>query len=536
MKDSTSPAFSEILWWVSAVKLPPLKTVFVFTLVVVSSVSSIAAFPLLGAALNQLISSQEVASTAVMLSVSAICLPLVCALAVNWMVKTLQLDLMEESRVLIVREASSWRAHRHRTGQLYSDTKDWWFRECVNQATSLLSIRLSALIAFLYLLNWNPWIAVLSLAANIVNGYFFQRWMDASLDAHDLDSHASRDLVHAALNDKSGELLNYRAFSFISGLYSHHAFRAISKISHLRSKHSLSLLGSNILVVAVLLLAMGTVIADISNGMEDIGSLAAIFPLMFALEGAGPAGDAGVSVHRSHRIIARINDESSADSPMPVFDQDPHGRLVCKDVSLHVHGRTILNRINFEIAAGTLNVIVGPNGAGKTSLLRVIANLQAPSEGTVSLPSSPIKVHQDPMRWPLPLAKSTLSSSTPFTDVVQQFELTELSPEKGLSGGQWQKLAIARAIAHLDAERKILLLDEPFSALDSNSEPLFIDNVVSLFERHPDVIILMSTHRTGILDHAQNVLFMKEGELKAIGTHTELLSSNGEYRDFLEKD
>ena len=66
--------------------------------------------------------------------------------------------------------------------------------------------------------------------------------MDASLDAHDLDSHASRDLVHAALNDKSGELLNYRAFSFVSGLYSHHAFRAISKISHLRSKHSLSLL------------------------------------------------------------------------------------------------------------------------------------------------------------------------------------------------------------------------------------------------------------------------------------------------------
>lgn len=81
-----------------------------------------------------------------------------------------------------------------------------------------------------------------------------------------------------------------------------------------------------------------------------------------------------------------------------------------------------------------------------------------------------------------------------------------------------------------------MLLDEPFSALDSSSEPLLIDNVVSLFERHPDAIILMSTHRTGILDHAQNVLFMKEGELKAIGTHSELLSSNGEYRDFLKKD
>lgn len=177
-------------------------------------------------------------------------------------------------------------------------------------------------------------------------------------------------------------------------------------------------------------------------------------------------------------------------------------------------GVEAIQRLDFTIGAGELVCIVGPSGAGKTTLLRTIAGLLAPTEGSVALDGSTIL---GPPRGMAVVLQEYGRSLFPWLSVEQNVELP--LKEKGLkkaerrrlvsealhavglgdvphsypwqlSGGMQQRVAIARAVAY---EPQVLLMDEPFAAVDAQTRAELEDLVRSLWKRL-GVTVLFVTH------------------------------------------
>ncbi len=185
----------------------------------------------------------------------------------------------------------------------------------------------------------------------------------------------------------------------------------------------------------------------------------------------------------------------NGDTPAAVL-QPPE--ILLEDVTLRLGGRTILDRITLEIAAREFLCVIGASGSGKTSLLRVIAGLYATTEGRVMLGGEPVTgpsrrvaiVFQDYSRALLPwrtaagnVALALEAMNMPRGERADRIHTllgkvglanhADKYPTQ-LSGGMQQRLQIARALAQ---DASVLLMDEPFGALDAMTRQTLQDEV-----------------------------------------------------------
>jgi ABC-type Fe3+/spermidine/putrescine transport system ATPase subunit len=152
--------------------------------------------------------------------------------------------------------------------------------------------------------------------------------------------------------------------------------------------------------------------------------------------------------------------------------------IALRSVTKRTGGSDVLRDVSLEIAAGESLALLGPSGAGKTTLLRLVAGLEAPDSGQVLLGGREAArvpprergigmVFQDLALWPYHSVEAHLRevAQGPVSDLLGQFELRGLERRRPheLSGGEKQRLALARAVA---GRPRVLLLDEPFSNLD----------------------------------------------------------------------
>ena len=170
-------------------------------------------------------------------------------------------------------------------------------------------------------------------------------------------------------------------------------------------------------------------------------------------------------------------------------------------------GREVFSDLDFEVASGEVLAIIGPNGAGKTSLLRLVAGLILPADGSIDLEGGEDELtlsdqahylgHRDAMK-PALSVEENLSFWRDFLggdgnlseclDTVGLDHATHL-PAAYLSAGQRRRLSIARLLA---ARRPIWLLDEPTSALDVAGQALFVDVINDHLARGG--LVMAATH------------------------------------------
>ena len=219
----------------------------------------------------------------------------------------------------------------------------------------------------------------------------------------------------------------------------------------------------------------------------------------------------------------------------------------------------VLKNINLDVKAGEIVAFVGKSGSGKTTLVNLLARFFNTDEGKITVNGVNIKnIHLDIYRNKFAIVPQetflfggTIKENISFgknvsdeeiilaakmanaynfiqEDLPNKFE-TEVG-ERGalLSGGQKQRLAIARALIK---NPEIMILDEATSALDSESEKLVQEALDSLMEGRTTFVI---AHRLSTIVRADKIVVMENGEIKEMGTHSELITMNGIYKNLYD--
>ena len=260
---------------------------------------------------------------------------------------------------------------------------------------------------------------------------------------------------------------------------------------------------------------------------------------------------AKVSLTALDRIRAR------AAQVIPASDQDlSEGAVKLKGVTFaYGDDPAVLHEIDLCLAPGEVVALVGRNGAGKTTLVTLLAGLHAPTAGAIRFPVAAeawrdqvAVLFADFVRFPLSLRDNVLLGAPDHADeagvaraltlagaqdLVTSLPLgadTVLSKEfpggVDLSGGQWQKVALARAIYAAQHGRRLLIMDEPTAHLDAAQETDFYDRVVRTLS---GVTIVMISHRLSTVRSADRIVLLDAGRVVEQGTHADLMAARASY-------
>lgn len=221
----------------------------------------------------------------------------------------------------------------------------------------------------------------------------------------------------------------------------------------------------------------------------------------------------------------------------------------------------VIRGLSFSLQAGEKLALVGENGAGKTTLVKLLARLYQPTEGTIYLDDVDINeyngasyhqsigvIFQDYMRYYLSaqenIAVGNISEKENLSLIENAAEASladrviENLPEKynqmlgrrfhqgkDLSGGEWQKIALARAYMK---DAQLVILDEPTATLDARAEFEAFERFAQLTTGKTAVII---SHRFSTVRMADRILVLKDGKILELGSHDELLANKGLYAE-----
>jgi len=223
--------------------------------------------------------------------------------------------------------------------------------------------------------------------------------------------------------------------------------------------------------------------------------------------------------------------------------------------------KSTVEDINLTINPGEMLVLVGENGAGKTTLGKLLGRLYDPTSGTIAWNGKDLRsyslayvrsriavVMQDYARFPSTVRENvgfgdllSLSDDSAINEAISEAGISakvnslaagletplgkQLEDGIDLSGGQWQRIAIARALMRLSTA-EMLIFDEPTAALDPKTE----HEIYSIFRQiAAGKTTIVISHRLGLAKIADRIAVMENGKIAEIGTHDELIASNGIY-------
>jgi ATP-binding cassette, subfamily B, bacterial len=285
--------------------------------------------------------------------------------------------------------------------------------------------------------------------------------------------------------------------------------------------------------------------------------------LNWALDTASSPVAALIRVESAMAMIGALTTAAASLSTAPVAGSDKGPTIVFDNVTFAYEqesGRKILKGLNLEIPGGTSMAIVGINGAGKTTLAKVLCRLYDPSDGQIQIDGKPLTaiqpnawrnrvtaVFQDFVRFELPLRTNVAPQGARDADI--HAALVDAGAEhladgnldtvlsKGypggtdLSGGQWQRIALARTLCAVRQGASVVLLDEPTAQLDVRGEAEIFERLLT---KTKGCTIILISHRFSTVRLADRICVLEHGEVVELGSHDELMARGGRYRTMFE--
>ena len=303
----------------------------------------------------------------------------------------------------------------------------------------------------------------------------------------------------------------------------------------------------------------------------DLRTLATVVPMLAVTMSAGSVSVSDLTLAWSladlpdvdsleEELVAGQGELSGSRDPQDL----PRRAVVFENVSFRYPSgsRDVLAELGLELAAGTSTAVVGVNGAGKSTLVSLLSRLRDPTGGRIAVDGVDVRdlaparwqravavVPQEPVRYPVSAYANVAfgawehrddragveeaARTSGFLDVVGTLPdgwdsvlARELPGGVDLSGGQWQRLALARALFATRHGARLLVLDEPTAALDVRSEARFYEHFLEITGGLTTVVI---SHRFATVRRADAICVLDGGRITERGTHDELVALGGTY-------
>ncbi|MEB6243533.1 ABC transporter ATP-binding protein/permease [Staphylococcus gallinarum] len=484
------------------------------------------------------------------------------------------------TETMILKKTSTVRYEMLENSEFYSDLERFT-QEGASKPFDLyktsVSITTSLLLLFnsiVYIFMINKYYSIIIILLTMFSMFFLNKISDEQFKIkwdRAEDERKSWYIKYISTHDFGfKELFSYRLFSHFRSIYISFEKKFIKQDLYLLKKLNILNIIYELVVLLVNMFLILSVVKNILKGTSSIGILTSISSLQQNMQASikNIVQDL-YTLRYDKKMVIKLNEflinTNLNRRSVSGLDIQTLEEISLKNLSYSYGDSYLLKDINLNFYKGTNTAIVGKNGAGKSTMIKILSQLYETYEGNIYINKNDIKnynltsflkkvsiLYQDFLKYEFTVKDNIGLGHIENIEDIENIEKvkneycnnintinldTQLGNwfDKGhqLSGGQWQRIAIARTLMNKQSE--LILLDEPSSALDLESENQLFSNLMNFVNENNKIGIFVS-HRIASIKKANQIIVLEKGQVVGVGSHDSLLKNCSQYKKLLREE